>query len=129
MDRRSLRVGFASIAFVAALSVRYEGHAVPVKIQNLRLEPALNVDTTPSSVMAFDMVNTGATSITHIVFQMSVVSKTLVLLGPYTIRTRFVLDPGYTVHYELQLSNLSTDCDCAPSVTVFSARTVSAQPD
>ncbi len=144
----------AGLAVVAALSVRSEARAgaltavaartrshshlpievkPPVKIRNLRLERASALETEPSSTLTFDMVNAGPTSITNIVFEMSVVSKTqpddfqhpgFVLIGPVKLRTTFVLDPGYTVHYELRLTTLPEDCECLPRVTVFSARSV-----
>jgi len=136
---------------VAALSLRTEGHAAapnvvnartrshsdapidvmpPVKIRNLRLERTPTLEIEPSSTLTFDMVNIGPTSITHVVFELSVVSKAqaddfqhpaLVLVGPYKLRTRFILDPGYTVHYELRLSIRPDDCECLPRVTVLSA--------
>jgi hypothetical protein len=105
--------------------------ALPVKVQNVRLESVAPLETVPSSTLTFEIVNASATSVTDIMFEVSILTKShseypedpqLVLAGPYKLRAKFVLQPGYTMHYEMRLSNLSVDCECVPRVRVFSAR-------
>jgi hypothetical protein len=76
---------------------------LPVRIEHLRLVPTPVVDIVPSSSVAFDMVNTGSTSVTDIMFEISIVAVPArhferpgtVLAGPYKLRTKVVLQPGY----------------------------------
>ena len=39
-----------------------------------------------------------------------------VLAGPFFVRGTAVLQPGYTINYEMLLHNLSSDCSCVPKV-------------
>jgi hypothetical protein len=104
---------------------------LPITIEHLRLEPAPDADIVPSSNVAFDLVNTGSTSITDIMFEVCIVSQPVrhfepegIRAGPYRLRTKFVLHPGYTMSFEIRLLNLSADCNCAPNARVISARSI-----
>jgi len=44
-----------------------------------------------------------------------------VLVGPVKVLAKRLVLPGYTVHYELRLRNISSDCGCVPTVDVLEA--------
>jgi len=105
---------------------------LPVRIEHVRLEPTPDADVVPSSSVAFDMVNTGSTSITDIMFEISILSEParhfehlgILLAGPYRLRTTVVLHPGDTMSFEMRLSNLSADCECAANARLIAARSI-----
>jgi hypothetical protein len=45
-----------------------------------------------------------------------------VLAGPFEIRGKAPLDPGFTMTYEIRLRNLSPDCGCVGTVNIVSVR-------
>jgi hypothetical protein len=108
---------------VAAVSV-----PMPVKIEHVRLAPAPDA-ATPSTVLEFDMLNDSVDRITDVVVQISIVEKSTdrnapphVLAGPFTIKGDTVIEPGYTINYQMLMRNLSSDCDCVANVGVLSVR-------
>jgi hypothetical protein len=104
---------------------------VPVKIRHVHLKPAAGVET-PATLLEFDMLNDSVDPVTDVVVQISIAEKSAnhqpphVVAGPFTIKGEAVLEPGYTIKYQMIMRNLSSDCDCVASVGVLSARPVAA---
>jgi hypothetical protein len=104
---------------------------VPVKIRHVHLKPAAEVET-PATLLEFDMLNDSVDPVTDVVVQISIVEKSTsrqpprVVAGPFTIKGEAVLEPGYTIKYQMIMRNLSSDCDCLANVGVLSARPVPA---
>jgi len=102
---------------------------VPVKIRHVHLKPAPGVDT-PATTLEFDMLNDSGDPVTDVVVEISIVEKSTnhepphIVAGPFTIKGEAVLEPGYTIKYQMIMRNLSSDCDCAANVGVLSARPV-----
>ena len=105
---------------------------VPVKIRHVHLKPAHGVET-PATLLEFDMLNESVDPVTDVVVQISIVEKSAnrqaprVIAGPFTITGEAVLEPGYTIKYQMIMRNLSSDCDCLANVGVLSARPVAAE--
>jgi hypothetical protein len=108
---------------------------VELSIKDVRLElvPQSETPATPLAALTFEMCNDGASSLTDILVDIFIVRKPhvphldtppTVPAGPYRIRGKIVLRPGYTMHYEMRLRNLPQDCDCVPTVEVVSVRSV-----
>lgn len=104
---------------------------VPLRVQDVRLEPAPQLDGPLLTLMNFGLSNEGAEDLTHIVVEVTIVEKPVgsgvgvrskVLAGPYTIVGKNVLRPGQTLNFEILLRNLSSDCGCVARVHVVSAR-------
>ena len=104
-----------------------------LRISNLRIEDAFPSEEKPSAVLKFHTLNRGTTTITDIVFAISIVRKPRggqaddrprLLAGPFTIWGNVVLEPGYTADYEMLLRNVSPDCRCTATVAIVSARSV-----
>ena len=79
------------------------------------------------------MSNVGSSTLADIVFEVSIVEEPQqehfeiarrVLAGPFTIRGKIVLDPGYTADCEILLRNISPTCKCAANVHVLSFRLI-----
>ena len=104
----------------------------PLKVQNIRLEPGPLAESSPSTTLKFDMLNDGASHLTNIVLEVSIVkerqeesdTRQNVLVQPFTIREKAVLQPGYSMEYELRLRNFSPDCGCVPRVNVVSVESL-----
>lgn len=101
-------------------------------MQNVRLRPGPIADDTPSGILEFDIFNAGQTTVGHIVIEVSVIEDRIVLerdeaiphplVRPFRLQGKTHLDAGYSMHYEMQLRNMSTLCSCLPLVRVLSAR-------
>jgi hypothetical protein len=81
---------------------------LPLRIANVRLEPAPSADT-PSAVLKFQMTNIGSRTLTNAVFLISVVKECGceedrqgdVLVGPLRAHAKLVIEPGYRAEYEV----------------------------
>ena len=109
--------------------VTHEG--LPVRIANVRLEPAPPLEASPSVTLKFAIANEGSTSVSDIILKIAIVEKPKsehpeparrILVGPFTIRGDVVLRAGYTMNYEMLMRNLSSECSCLAIVDVLSAR-------
>jgi hypothetical protein len=106
--------------------------STPLKVQNIRLEPGPLAESSPSTTLKFDMLNDGASHLTNIVLEVSIVkvrqeesdARQNVLVRPFTIRETVVLQPGYSMEYELRFRNFSPDCGCVPRVNVVSVESL-----
>jgi hypothetical protein len=105
----------------------------PIGIANVRLDPPPPGEKENSAVLKFQMSNAGSSTLADIVFEVSIVEKPQhehfdtvrrVLAGPFTIRGKVVLDPGYTADCEILLRNISPTCKCAANVHVLSFRLI-----
>lgn len=103
--------------------------STPLTVRNIRLEACDPVeDGSSSSILKFDMLNDGASRLTNIVVEVSILKKRqpddsdaeIPLVRPFVIRGKAVLQPGYSMEYELRLQNLSPGCDCTARVNVVS---------
>lgn len=98
-------------------------------IDNVRLETPLHAETSPSTLLKFDVFNGGSTPLTDLILEISIVEKSAAkelaartLVRPFQIRGDLVLQAGYTINYEMLLRNLSSDCRCVANVDVVSFR-------
>jgi hypothetical protein len=109
-------------------------------VRSIKLEPAspISGDDTPAAIMKFDVYNELHLSIADLVLAVSVLGEPggdsssksrVVLVRPFNIRVSQVLQPGYSIHYELRMRNLSASCDCLPKVEVLAARVLSDVDD
>ena len=105
-----------------------------IKIKKVRLEPPEEGDASTTAVLRFDAVNDSADRLTDLVLEISIVRKgstsdpatSPVISRPFTVEEKRIIEPGYSLQYEIVLKNVSSDCDCRTSVQVRSARSVSA---
>jgi hypothetical protein len=102
-----------------------------ISIQSVRLELALASGSVPTAFLKFKMHNQGSQSVAGIVLRVSLVSRQdhadtdgtqTIVAGPFTIRAKRVLRPGYTIEFDLGLRNIGSDCACIPNVEVVAAR-------
>jgi hypothetical protein len=105
----------------------------PLRIDHVRLEPAPHAETSPSAILKFDLLNDGLDRMTDVLLEVSILEQSppgqplgprRVLVGPFNIRGTAVLQPGYSINYEMLLRNFSSECNCVPNVVVTSARAV-----
>ena len=105
----------------------------PLGIAKVRLDPPPPGVKENSAVLKFQMSNVSSSPLTDIVFEVSIVEEPQqahfdtarqVLAGPFTIRGKVVLGPGYTADYEILLRNISRTCKCAANVRVLSFRLI-----
>jgi hypothetical protein len=103
----------------------------PIRISNVRMEHATDADGAPMTVVKFHTSNDGPAAIEHVVFAISIVARSAsrrigvrprVLAGPFVIRARVGIKPGFTVDYEIGLRDVSVACGCNPDVRVISVR-------
>lgn len=104
----------------------------PLRIAKIRLEaPSPEVIAAKSAVLKFQMSNRGSSKLTDIMFEVVIVEGSerehpkaphRVIAGPFTIRGKMALDPGYTADCEILLRNISPACSCAAKVRVLSFR-------
>ena len=101
-----------------------------VRVRNIRLEASPPVGDSVSATLKFDVHNDGSKNLIHMVLSVSLLDAPhrgapaalpLVLVGPFKVRASHVLPPGYSVHYEIRLRNVSSDCNCVPTVDVLEA--------
>jgi hypothetical protein len=103
-----------------------------LKVENIRLEPALSSDRQPAATLKFDLLNVTLQRLTDFVLKISIVEKSdaenivprHVLVGPFTFRGSVILEAGYLINFELLLQNFSPECLCVATVDVVSARPV-----
>jgi hypothetical protein len=95
--------------------------------ENVRLETPLHAEASPSTLLKFDVFNGGATPLTDLILEISIVEKSAfkelagrTLVRPISDRGNIVLQAGYTINYEMLLRNLSADCRCVANVDVVS---------
>jgi len=102
-------------------------------ISKVRLDPPPTGEKENSAVLKFQMSNGSSSTLTDIVFEVSIVEEpqhehrdtpSRILAGPFAIRGKMVLDPGYTADYEILLRNISATCRCAAKVRVLSCRSI-----
>ena len=102
-----------------------------LSVANVRLEAAAPVDAEPATTLKFDLVNTTQQRLTEVVVEISIADKpssepapttTRILVRPFRLQGDVILEPGYSVGFEVLLRRLSADCECAPSVRVVSIR-------
>lgn len=98
-----------------------------LRVENVRLEAAVHAETTPSTLLKFDVINGTSTPLTTIVLEISILEKPApteltgrVLVRPFEIRGNVALEAGYTLNFEMLLRNLSSDCRCIANVEVVS---------
>lgn len=100
----------------------------PLKVGNVRLEPPPPTERLPAVLLKFDVVNVSSNRLTDLVLKVSILEKPHVLdgatdrilVGPFEIRGRVVLEPGYALNYQLLLRNLTVDCGCVAKVEPIS---------
>jgi len=110
--------------------VKSSVNASLLEIENPRLETAPPNAPQPSSLLKFDVLNKSSLRLTDLVMRISFVEKrpdsldapVRVLIGPVTFRVEDILQSGFVLSYEILFRNLSSDCDCSPTVEVLSAR-------
>lgn len=102
-----------------------------LSVENVRLEAAAVTEAEPATALRFDLVNTTQQRLTEVVLEISIADKpsfepglatTRMLVRPFRIRGDVVLEPGYSVGFEVLLRRLSADCQCAANVRVVSVR-------
>jgi len=124
-----------------AANVPNTGRAPAVTVREMKLKPDEPIEGAQSSTLMFDVYNEAAASITDVVVSVSLLDATVkdssdprIIVGPFKIRLKEILLADYSVHYELRLRNLSSDCGCVPAIEVLDARVLvssnfgSAQP-
>jgi len=108
-------------------------------IRDVKLEDArpLPGDEAPVTILKFDVYNELDLSIADVVVAVSVLGPEAgtaplsrdVVVRPFKIRLSQVLEPGFSVHYELRMKNLSATCDCVAMLEVLDARVVGETVD
>jgi hypothetical protein len=105
----------------------------PLTVQKLRFESDLVGEFDPSARITFEIRNEGFVGLDDISLSVSVAQKSpldelnappTVLAGPFTVRVRPTLRPGYSLAYDIRLRNISAECDCFATVDVLSAQAV-----
>ncbi len=100
-------------------------------VKGVRLEAAAVIDAEPATNLKFDLFNTTQQRLTDIVVEISITdtSSTETALGtshmlvrPFRMQGDLILEPGYSVGFEVLLRRLSADCECAANVRVVSVR-------
>ena len=125
---------------VPSAAVRPDIHepakASPLGIAKVRLDPPPPGEKENSAVLKFQMSNGGANTLTDIVLEVVIVEErerehpytpNRVIAGPFVIRGRIVLDPGYTADFKILLRHISPTCRCAANVRVLSFRSIGIQ--
>jgi hypothetical protein len=102
-----------------------------LQIENLRLDNPPPKVAQPAALLKFDVFNDTSLRLTDVVMRVSFLEKQApdiadvparVLVGPVTVRVTAVLQAESVLSYEMLFRNLSSDCDCSPSVEILSAR-------
>ena len=102
-----------------------------LRVERVRLEAAAGPDAEPAAALKFDLVNTTQQRLTEVVVEISIADKPLpepapattrMLVRPFRLQGDVVLEPGYSVGFNVLLRRLSADCECAASVRVVSFR-------
>jgi hypothetical protein len=102
---------------------------LPLRVRNVRIKPAPDIESTSTVNVSFDLINAGSVSLTNIVLQVFILEAVIptepdreptILAGPFSIRTKIVFEPAFTINYQLRLRNISSDCDCIADVKIVS---------
>ncbi len=102
-----------------------------LQIENLLLDNPPSEVAQPAALLKFDVLNETSLRLTDILVRVSFLEDqgldaagvpARVLVGPVTVRVKAVLQAQSVVSYEMLFRNLSSDCDCSPSVVILSAR-------
>jgi hypothetical protein len=103
--------------------------AAGIEVRQIKLEGNEPIDGVDSSTLMFDVHNETGENVTDVVVSVWLLDATVpdcagprVIVGPFKIQLKEVLLAGYSVHYELRLRNLSSECRCVPAITVLDAR-------
>jgi hypothetical protein len=112
--------------------------AAALRVRNVRLVAADPIGDVPSLNVKFEVRNEGTSPLTEIIVEIRVLDRlsadgadrdpAATIAGPFTIRGRAILDPGFSMNYEMRLRNLTPDCGCRASVSVNSARVADRPP-
>jgi hypothetical protein len=99
-----------------------------VSIRHARLEKAEPPEST-FATLSFDLYNEIDATVSDIAVSVAILASSVdreapspYVVRPFTIRLKEVVLAGYSVHYELRLRNLSSDCSCVPEIEVLEAR-------
>lgn len=103
------------------------GKRLPVVVRNAKLERSTPAD---SVKLTFDLFNESETPVSDIVLSVSVLGAPrddapgirVEVIRPFAILLKTVVLAGYSIHYELRLRNLSSECDCVSTIKVLEAR-------
>jgi hypothetical protein len=105
-----------------------------LRVQAIQME-SVPLDHDAATNLSFEVLNDGPTAVTDITLVVSIVqarssvpapAPMLVLRGPFSISAKVPLQPGYTMRYDMELSNISAEtCACAATVDIVSARAIS----
>jgi hypothetical protein len=115
----------------AVRSPQVDRASVLLSVERVRLEAGPEIETGPSTVLKFDLVNTSRQPMTDIVLEVSITAKprveppstpSRILVRPFRIQGDLVLESGYTVNFDVLLQRFSADCDCVANVSVVSSR-------
>jgi hypothetical protein len=118
--------------FIAPLSA-----GASMEIRHIQLDAEQPVDAPPSSRLQFDVHNTSPRAVKDIVVRIVMVRSRTAdqpdtprtrVAGPLDVRSSSELSPDYSVHFDIRLKNLGSDCDCEAVIDVLSARYVE-EPD
>ena len=132
-QRQSQRDATAVSPAAIQLDIERPAKGISLGIAKVRLDPPPPWENENSAVLKFQMSNGSSSTLTDIVFEVSIVEEPQhehfdtarrVLAGPFTIRGKIVLDPGYTADCEILLRNISPTCRCAANVRVLSFRLI-----
>ena len=103
-----------------------------LRVERVRLEAAAVISAEPASALKFDLVNTTQHRLTEVVVEISIADKsspepapettTRMLVRPFKLQGDVILEPGYSVGFDVLLRRLSADCECAANVRVVSFR-------
>jgi hypothetical protein len=114
-----------------------EDHATDLaalSVQNVRLESAPPIEDSPSVTLKFDVHNEGTATFADLVLTASLVDRSGedptaeepdTIAGPFVIRVKTVLMPGFTFSYKARLRNISVECHCSPRIAPRTARILS----
>jgi len=110
-----------------------DGQNIPVLIRHLRLEPSA-IATDPTATVKFEVYNTGDADLADIELTVSLLGPPAdgdaairrVLVRPFKVRVNTVLLAGYSLEYEIRLSNVSAPCECLPRIDVIGGRSIAA---
>jgi hypothetical protein len=104
-----------------------------LQIKNLRLDSSPPDVAQPAALLKFELLNDTSLRLTDILVRVSFVDDhgldaaevpARVIVGPVTVLVKAVLQAESVVGYEMLFRNLSSDCDCSPSVVILSARSL-----
>jgi hypothetical protein len=105
--------------------------AATVHIRNVRLELVATVPTGSSASLKFTMRNQGSRSVSDVALRVSVAGTDVemdsdpslaIVAGPYVIRSKSVLLPGYSVDFDVGLGSIGSECACIGKVEIIAAR-------